>query len=221
MTESRPQLALRSGLAVKGWTFSQQSRAELICEHSLEPERVMTLLKLHGVPWDELLCTCAAAYAKLPLLQWLRRSSCPWCEGNVLCNASRGGSIAVLEWLSTVTASWTDDAEQDLLDHAAWCDRLPAAKWLRARGALWPDKFTGQYADLVSNATVHQCWSLSAVQWAVASGSGWLDWHCDDFAQAKFTEAYAKKHATDVLEWAHANGCPCTCGHQQQQQQHE
>jgi hypothetical protein len=103
MTESRLQLALSSGLSVAGWTFSSHSHVELMCNFSLEPEKVLTLLRLHGVPWDTELCNGAAYYNKLPLLQWLHTHSCPWDE-LVLVHSSARGSVAMLEWLSTVTA---------------------------------------------------------------------------------------------------------------------
>jgi hypothetical protein len=214
MSKSRLQLALSSGLVVEDWSMSKLSYADVICTQSTEPEQVMTLLRLHGVPWDAMLCNCAALHARLPLLQWLHSSSCPWSEPAVLHNAARGGAVAMLEWLLTVTAAWTSSAKQQMLYHAAWCDKLDAAQWLRARGAAWPEKFAGQYNGAkAAAATVHQCWSLSAVQWVIAAGSGWLDWKCGDYAANKFSSLAAKQHATAVLKWAHSHGCPCTCGH--------
>jgi hypothetical protein len=65
------------------------------------------------------------------------------------------------------------------------------------------------------------CWSVAAVQWALARGSGWLEWKCEDYAAVKFEDVGFRQHATELLEWAHANGCPCTCGHAQQQQQQQ
>jgi hypothetical protein len=96
-----------------------------------------------------------------------------------------------------------------------WKGNLAAVQWLIAQGARWPLTF-GHYLHPITGAAVPQCWSLSTVQWAVASGSGWLDRKCDDYALAKFTQEEFKTNAADVLNWAHANGCPCTCGHQQQ-----
>jgi hypothetical protein len=135
----------------------------------------------------------------------------------VLHNASKSGSVAMLEWLLTVTAPWTDSIKLDMLHRAAWYDKLEAVQWLRAHGAQWPTGFAAQYVSC--NKTIKQCWSLAAVQWAVASGSGWLHWECQEYAAAKYRYASDKKQATELLDWAHANGCPCTCGHQQQQQQ--
>jgi hypothetical protein len=172
----------------------------------------MTLLRLHDVPWDMMLCSYAAFHSKLALLQWLRKNSCPWTEYSVLYNAGRSGSVATLEWLATVTPAWTDAHKQQMLNRAGWNDRLAAVQWLRERGAKWPAKFAGHFTAAGTGATVHQCWSLTAVQRATASGSGWLDWHCEDYAADKFSYLVAKQHAATVLEWAHANGCPCTCG---------
>jgi hypothetical protein len=65
-TESRLQLALSSGLTVAGWTFSKVPQARLIYMHSLEPEKVMTLLRVHGAPWCTLLygCPCPCEHAQ-------------------------------------------------------------------------------------------------------------------------------------------------------------
>jgi hypothetical protein len=217
MTEKRLYLAFSSGLSVEGWAISTQQKAEMICKHSLEPVQVMTVLRLHGVPWDQMLCNSAAFNAKLSLLQWLRINFCPWSESDVLLNASRYGSVAMMEWLLTATAAWTVDIKLCMLIRAAWCNNTDVAKWLRARGAQWPEKFAGQF-NAAGGATVHQCWSLSALQWAIAAGSGWLDWHCEDYTASHF-DTFVAKQARDVLEWAHANGCPCTCGQRQRQQQ--
>jgi hypothetical protein len=215
MTERRLKLALAAGLSVEGWTWSKPSRADWICKHSVEPERVMTLLRLHGVPWHEALCNAAAVQAKLPLLQWLRSSSCPWVEEHMLVNASVGGSVAMLEWLASVTEPWPEDALAEMINTAASCNKLAAVKWLRARGAQWPDSFTSQYID-AEYVAAKQCWGLAAVQWAVAAGSGWLNWKCEDFNDDKYQRICDKRQAIALLKWAHANGCPCTCKQQQQ-----
>jgi hypothetical protein len=214
VSAGRLQLAISSGLAVAGWTFETLSRAELVCKYSLEPQQVLTLLRLQGVPWSTALCDMAARSCNLPLLQWLRASSCPWRVSCVLGQASRGGSVLLLEWLHTVTEPWPAIHKSKMLARAGWNNHLAAAKWLRAQGAEWPPKFAGHSGD-------RGCWSLSTVQWAVASDSGWLDWRCQDYADAIFKQRNAKEHAAAVLKWAHANGCPCTCEQQHQQQQQQ
>jgi hypothetical protein len=218
MSDSRLQHAKRSGLRITDLDMTQPKHAELICRYSLEPERVLTVLRLHGVPWDHVLCRKAAYFCRLRLLQWLHSNDCQWLEANVLMNASRGGSVDVLGWLQTVTKPWPQRVAAKMLNAAASCGELAAAQWLRAAGAAWPSSFASTFKEMTTG-TCQQCWSVSAVQWAVeACGSGWLDWKCDDYAAEKYTAPYNKQQAALVFSWAHANGCPCTCGQQQQQQ---
>jgi hypothetical protein len=217
MTESRLQLALSSGLIVTHWTFDTWSQAELLCKHSLEPTEVMTLLRLHGVPWSTLLCDGAAYCNKLSLLQWLHTHSCPWDTWELLNAASAGGSIAMLEWLVTVTAPWSADLKQFMLNVAARFSRLAVAQWLKADGADWPAAFSVECG--YDDDRQKMCWSVSAVQWALSCGTGWLSWKCEDYAADEYDNTSSKGNAVAVFEWAHANGCSCTCGHVQQQQQ--
>jgi hypothetical protein len=198
--------------------MTQDKYASLICLHSQEPERVATVLRLHGVPWDNAMFRQAAYLGNLALLHWLHSNGCQWDQGNILANASRGGSVAMLQWLVSVTAPWSERAMTGMLNAAACCDRLAAAQLLRARGAPWPDAFASDYEDTIYGV-IKQCWSLTLVQWAVASGSDWREWKCEDSDADKYRLPNQKQQATDVLQWAHANGCPCTCGQQQQQQQ--
>jgi hypothetical protein len=135
MSESRLQLALANGLSVVGWVLNTQPNAEMICKHSLEPVQVMALLRVHGVPWNEKLCIGAAYFNRLQLLQWLHSSSCPWDGYDVLYAAGRGGSVAMFEWLLTVTAPWTNKIKTAMLVRAAWHGKLAAMQWLRAHGA--------------------------------------------------------------------------------------
>jgi hypothetical protein len=216
MSDSRLKLALASGLDVANWTFDKWSHAESVCSYSLEPQQVMTLLRVHGVPWHVTLCAVAAYNSNLSLLQWLRASSCPWYEELVLTLAGNSvPSAAMLQWLQTVTAPWSADMKSTMLNKAGLADNLATAQWLLAQGADWPAAFA---EPVLAGSSIKQCWGLAAVQWAVASGSGWLDWRCETYADGNFTSS-AKKRAPAVLQWAHANDCPCTCGHQQQQQQ--
>eukprot|EP00953_Heterococcus_sp_UTEX-ZZ885_P003354 2338-Heterococcus_DN1.PRE.9 len=215
ITESRLLHAKLNGFRITDLVITQDKYADLVCRHSLEPEQVITILRLHGVLWDNVICRDAAFYGRLGLLQWLRRSDCQWDVHDVLFNASRCGSVPMLQWLVGVTKPWPESTKAEMLVNAASCDKLAAAQWLRARGAAWPDAFASEYEDTAAG-TVNQCCGLSEVQWAVASGSGWLDWKCEDYAVVKYHDEIDRKQAADVLQWAHANGCPCTCGHQQQ-----
>jgi hypothetical protein len=220
ISEGRLQHAKQHGFRITDVDITQSKYARLICKYSLEPERVVTLLRLHGVPWDTVICRTAAFYGKLSLLQWLHSNDCPWTLSLVLSNACRSARIATLQWLAAVTEPWSESIMSKMLDSAASCNHLALTKWLRARGAPWPSSFASKFTDQFA-ATVRQCWPVSAVQWAVAAGSGWLHWKCEDYAAEKYSKESMKHRAADVLTWAHANGCPCTCGHQQQQQQQQ
>jgi hypothetical protein len=90
---------------------------------------------------------------------------------------------------------------------AACEDQLAVTQWLMAHGAVWPASFT-----VLSELTIRTCWSVSAVQWALARGSGWHEWKCEDYTADKYLHVKDKQQAAELLEWAHANGCPCTCG---------
>jgi hypothetical protein len=220
MSESRLQYAKANGLRWADLQMAHHGNAALICAHSLEPERVVELLGLHSAPWDSVMCEQAARYGKVDLLQRLYCSDCQWDECQVLLNASSNGCVPVLQcrccvpvlqWLARATDPWPDDIMAEMLAAAASCDQLAAAQWLRARAAPWADAFASEnYADSDSYEVSRECWCVSAVQWAIASGSGWPDWKCEDYDAGKYT-ADRQQQANDVLNWAHANGCPCTC----------
>jgi hypothetical protein len=220
MSESRLQYAKLKGFDVTELDVTQHRCAELIRKYSLEPEQVITVLRGQGVPWDNVICRNAAFFGRLGLLQLLHSSNCQCTEFVVLLNASNSGSVPMLQWLATVTNPWSLETTSKLIILAASCDRLAAVQWLRARGARWPDSFASEYIN-ITGATVKQCWSLATVQWAIACGSGWRNWKCADYTADVYNKQYRKKQATDMLNWAHVNGCPCTCGHLQQQQQQQ
>jgi hypothetical protein len=215
MTESRLQLALSSGLTVKDWSFSSWPFSNSICKLSLEPEKVITLLRVLGVPWDPKLCEWAAHHGKRALLQWLHSQSCPWIEQRVLMCTCVHGSVVMLEWLMTVTAPWSFDIKNKMLYLAGYYSNLEVMQWLIEHGAGWPRSF----CDL--QLTCGCLWKASAVQWALAHGSGWLNWQCQDYAAKMYKDVRLQQRATELLDWAHANGCPCTCGQVQQYQQQQ
>jgi hypothetical protein len=218
MSESRLQHAKATGFIISDLNLSTEKYALMICQHSLEPQQVITVLRLHGVPWNNIVCKKAAYLGNLHLLQWLHSNGCKWHEYSVLVNAGRSGSVPMLEWLRTVTKPWYKETSGDMLVDAASCGRMRAARWIKAQGASWPTSFVSKFTNS-RKIEFRQCWSLSAVRWAVASGSGWLKWKCGNYAADKYDGEGYRKQATDVLQWAHANGCPCTCGPNQQQQQ--
>eukprot|EP00953_Heterococcus_sp_UTEX-ZZ885_P003350 2338-Heterococcus_DN1.PRE.5 len=192
MSESRLQHAKFNEFVVADLDITKSRHAAMICEYSLEPERVVAALRLRGAPWDSMSCRYAAFSGRLSILQWLHRKECQWDEYNVLLNASRGGSVPMIVWLKSVTEPWSKGTLVSMLIEAASCDKLAAAQWLRANGAAWPTKFASEYT---TNAkTSKQCWSLSVLQWAIASSSGWLNWKCDEYDANNGIPAEASDH---------------------------
>jgi hypothetical protein len=128
ITERRLQLAKAYGLDIAAFSLQNARCTDTLCQHSLQPKQVITVLRVHGVQWGSALCSSAAFYNRLSLLQWLRRSSCCWDEAGVLVNACRTNSVAVLEWLAGVTQPWSGSTTAKMLDRAAWFDKLAAAQ---------------------------------------------------------------------------------------------
>jgi hypothetical protein len=53
-------------------------------------------------------------------------------------------------------------------------------------------------------------WSKRTVQWALANGCTWGDWQCSLLSAERYVNGYVLQ-AAELFEWAHKNGCPCTC----------
>jgi hypothetical protein len=134
VTESRLQLALSCGLTVAGWAFDKQMLAEHICRRSAQPEQVVALLREQGLRWSFTLPAEAAYFGKLALLQWLCRNYCPWQLDSVLISASCSSGVPLLEWLHTITAPWSSETEQAMLERAIACNQLNTVEWLQEHG---------------------------------------------------------------------------------------
>jgi hypothetical protein len=220
VSDSRLALALACGHQASKWDFSKWSHAAALCRCSHAPVAVLARLRLFGVRWGSALWRNATLFGLLPLLQWLHASS-PGrrCDARVLNNASMSGSVPLLHWLLTVTEPWSQRTLQYMLEYAGWCNKLSAAQWLRSRGAQWPEAFSGVITDGATGVSVRRCWTLPALQWALASHSGWCNWKCQHFESGLYHSAEHRQSAAAVLQWAHAHGCPCTCGQLLLQQQ--
>jgi hypothetical protein len=103
ITESRLQHAALNGFCITDLYMTTYRHATLLCKHSLEPELVLTQLRLHGVFWDSVMCNSAALVGRQSLLQWLHSEGCWWIADDVLSNASRSGSVPLLQRLGSVT----------------------------------------------------------------------------------------------------------------------
>jgi hypothetical protein len=116
MSESRLQHAKRSGLRIIDLDMTQPKHAELICKYSLEPERVLTVLRLHGVPWDHVLCRKAAYFCKLSNVMTVLK---PWDH----CAAASSSQLAAA--LSIFAATRCGHGFVTVWSHCSICTLPP------------------------------------------------------------------------------------------------
>eukprot|EP00953_Heterococcus_sp_UTEX-ZZ885_P005420 3396-Heterococcus_DN1.PRE.3 len=186
--------------------------AEHIAKASLQSIDVLIVAKTYDLAWNVHLCNSAAASGTLQLLQWLRERLCPWDESVVLENAALGGNVDLLIWMQQDTAPWSEVTLQRMLSAAAIALRLPAVKWVHQQGAVWPRSFVG--VDWIRGEYIPASWPLPIVRSVLATGDcTWADvsWRCQKLAAEQFTAEKWQLRAAQLLQWAHANGCPCTC----------
>jgi hypothetical protein len=219
-TAARLQIALDNGLTIEKLAQVGYRLASSIVATSLEPKQVLMLARLYGMQWTNDLTGLAAFYAKYELLKWLHSCGCPWdLEGiidDMLDNLFETDDLEHIEQLYSITCPWPADRFTDVLLQAARYNSLDTVKWCREQRAEWPER--SRYA------TEGEIWSLRCVEWAIANGSTWLTWRCQDLAPEHYncpcaehsdescTSLCDRKIAAEVFEWAHENGCPCTCG---------
>jgi hypothetical protein len=208
ITADRLQMAFNDTLAVA--QLYRGSFGRKVARYSLEPVVVFALAKQHDLRWDDQYCSCAAAENRLDLLQWLRSRGCPWDVDGMLAVMSRYGKLnrrAMLEWLQSRTRPWTGEEKSSLLWAAVQSRSYPDAEWLREQGAAWPNSFIP-----VINWVR---WTQPMVKYALAHGAAWGDWDCQTLLPEAVEQHMCPRNqqrAKELLDWAHANGCPCTCG---------
>jgi hypothetical protein len=86
----------------------------------------------NGCPWNEYVCSHAAAGGRLDLLQWARAGDCPWDARTCAC-AARGGYLAVLAYARAHGCAWD-------VDTCAWAaegGHLEVLLWAREHGCRW------------------------------------------------------------------------------------
>jgi hypothetical protein len=130
---------------------------------------------------------------------------------NGIHTAISGGALDVLDWLHTRTDVRNFISYAPCMSYAMNAagnhGRVDSMQWLRAHGAQWPyDLFGG------ITGSVRRYWSLDALRFAFATGCEWamVHWDCAKVRPLQGT-AESRADAAAVLQWAHANGCPCTC----------
>jgi hypothetical protein len=117
----------------------------------------------------------------------------------------------VLDWLNTRTELRAFMSSPPCLQLALnWAGnegQLAAMQWLRSHGAPWPHNIFGG-----ATGRVRKYWSVDALRFAFAAGCQWtgVQWDCAKVVPLLDT-AECTADAVAVLQWAHTNGCPCTC----------
>jgi hypothetical protein len=207
-TAVRFQMALEDKLTVAQLQAGQFGNQ--VAYFSLEPVAVYALAKQYDLRWDADYCFWAAVTNKLDLLQWLHSRGCPWDIDSILLNMTfRTLDLAVLKYLRNKTGPWAAARKAKLLQSAVQTGNFPAAEWLKEQGAAWPKSFQISPYWLV--------WTQPMVKYAIEHGAAWGDWDCQYLPETTEQQmsSSSQQRAKELLDWAHANGFPCTCGQAQ------
>jgi hypothetical protein len=210
VTGARLQLAFESKLTVSALQADEQRCEADIFSSSSNTRQILHVARMHGLRWTKTMPAEEALRGQWQLLQWLRMCGCPWDTELILENAVRGGCLQTLRWLKANTRPWTNKTKEGLLWTACCFGESSAAQWLRNEGAPWPNGFCSR-ADLKDEVTA-VCWAVPIAAWALANGCTWGTWQCDSYTARHYAEHLPwRQEAARLFEWAHSNGCPCTC----------
>jgi hypothetical protein len=211
VTAARFSLAVDSGLQMPD-ASDVAKFFENLPVYSQQPIEVLTLARVHGAAWHEDMCLDAAYYGNSELLKWLHKSGCPWVKLDVAVNnirGKRGQRELILPWLLSAVGQWSQQDKNELLCEAGGMHNFPALNLMLAEGAEWPSSYVGEHMD--DGKRTRACWRFQAVAWALSKGYSWGAWRCQDLAPELYTDDANRADAINLFEWAHKNGCPCTC----------
>jgi hypothetical protein len=108
------------------------------------------LLHAKQCPWDWKSTRAAARGGHADVLRWLMDNGCPW-NAQYMCEAAaRGGSVEVLVHLQQQGLLTSAALLRSMLNTAANCNQLAAAKWLREQGAEWPTALGGWHSEALA-----------------------------------------------------------------------
>jgi hypothetical protein len=205
-TAVRFQMALDDKLTVAQLQTGQFGN--YVAHHSLEPVAVFSLAKQYDLRFNPDYCLWAAVTNKLDLLQFLHSRGCPWDIDSILRNMICWTlDLPLLKWMRTKSGPWAAAHKAKLLQIAVRTENYPAAEWLREQGAAWPNSFLSGVPYWIE-------WTLPTVKYAIEHGAAWGDWDCQRFSPQAAVQHLclsSQQRSKELLDWAHANGCPCTC----------
>jgi hypothetical protein len=217
-TAARFELALDCGMPVKSTVAEQDAHARPYFDDlprlSANPREVLTIARVRGFAWHDILTSDAAYYGHYELLKWLHRSGCPCDIAFSAVNVLRGSRapklrLDMLKWLhgNSSSSQWTAEVKQVLLFEAGAEALTAVIEYLLSDGAVWPASFMGVLNGCKAT------WHYQAVKWAIAKGCSWGAWRCQDLDAAVYSNAHHRDAARGLFRWAHehAVNCPCTC----------
>jgi hypothetical protein len=164
----------------------------------------LTWLHAQGHQLDCLACFAAARSGALQALQFLTERGAPM-DDDICKAAATSGSMQLLLWLSEQGFINLDDPEcsQMMLYHAGTTGQLELGKWLRERGAPWPEGVVD--CREIGRCSIDFKEQFEFFKWAITNGCPWGDgWTSEDCE-------YAYNHNLEGWLWIHEHGCPCDC----------
>ena len=96
--------------------------------------RILEWLKKSDCPWDEYTFAAAAEHGSIDVLRWLLENGCPW-NRYTFTKAAKAGNIDTLMWLAENKFTWNKQAFANAVSHG----ELKVLKWLKENGCPWDE----------------------------------------------------------------------------------
>ncbi|CAM9847734.1 unnamed protein product [Phaeothamnion confervicola] len=212
------QYAIKAGRLSPGGDWV--SGATELCQQAAEAgnlENLQFLRSTAGFPWDVRAPMAAARRGDLPLLQWCVANGCP-CDAFTTSLAASAGHFELLQW------AWEhapNSRDTNLCRTAAAAGHLEILQWARTIGCEWGRTVAAAaeagHVVILAWAMSNGCPFVGTEVCALAAYQGNLGalkflrsngcpWNADTCLFARM------RHQRAVLDWIHANGCPCWHG---------
>ena len=142
-----------------------------------------------GISRLHLICEDAVLFGNLNIIQWLAKTYGPQMNHHTLTHyATRGGHLAVIQWMSLVGMLRVNTYVYDL---AAVCGHLHVLMWFHGHAHRYMDTYTCFFAAGAGHLTV--------LQWLRAHHCPW---------DAMTYRAARRNGDAKLVEWLRANRCP-------------